>query len=391
MKFSFLWRENYVGYLWASSVTASSYFNRRGALLYSQGTLSAYAGTDELKIVQSLSQGLADNPQAILKYEKLFDVLSKKSKILRADCSNQNVVHASSQKLYHYFIRLTDLLSEYINTYRWTEAHYTISLEEKFYTTIKKIGKNGLSNLQVSELLANPSKTFSVKHKISPELIEMAKSIKSIAQMRFKAKKIITPLAEISELLMREAAKRSNLAVSQISHLSLTELRKLLISKKQPNLIIINQRQKAFALSITYSKKQLKVTALPKKIAEDIQKAEKVRSGNKRLRGVVVYPGSVSGRARIVPQLYGTKEHNSYIQCLRKNDIIIAAMTSPDLSPAFSRVAGVITDEGGLMSHAALVARETKTPCIIGTKIATRFFKEGQRISIDGRTGTITK
>jgi len=66
-------------------------------------------------------------------------------------------------------------------------------------------------------------------------------------------------------------------------------------------------------------------------------------------------------------------------------------MTGPDLTPAFSKVAAVVTDEGGLMSHAALVAREKKVPCVIGTRTATRTFKTGEKVFVDATSGIVYK
>ncbi|MCD5425516.1 MAG: hypothetical protein LRZ92_03515, partial [Methanosarcinaceae archaeon] len=103
------------------------------------------------------------------------------------------------------------------------------------------------------------------------------------------------------------------------------------------------------------------------------------------------YPGKVVGTARVTPLLSTPDEYREYIQSLTNEDIVVAAMTSPELTTSFKKVRGVITDEGGLMSHAALISRETKTPCVIGTKYATRFLKDGEKILLDADSGIVTK
>lgn len=69
--------------------------------------------------------------------------------------------------------------------------------------------------------------------------------------------------------------------------------------------------------------------------------------------------------------------------------ILVTTMTSPDFVPAMKKVAGIITDKGGQTSHAAIVSRELSTPCVVGTKNATKILKNGQTVTLDGATGKV--
>ena len=66
-------------------------------------------------------------------------------------------------------------------------------------------------------------------------------------------------------------------------------------------------------------------------------------------------------------------------------------MTRPEYLPLMEKAAAFITDAGGVLSHAAIVAREMKKPCIIGTKIATKILKDGDLVEVDAERGTIRK
>lgn len=66
-------------------------------------------------------------------------------------------------------------------------------------------------------------------------------------------------------------------------------------------------------------------------------------------------------------------------------------MTTPDFVPAMQRAAAIVTDEGGILCHAAIIAREMRKPCVIGTKIATRVFKDGDLIEVDADKGIVRK
>ena len=70
-------------------------------------------------------------------------------------------------------------------------------------------------------------------------------------------------------------------------------------------------------------------------------------------------------------------------------DILVSPMTRPDFVPAMKKAVAFITDEGGITCHAAIVAREMKKPCIIGTKIATQLLKDGMEVEVDANKGIV--
>jgi len=76
---------------------------------------------------------------------------------------------------------------------------------------------------------------------------------------------------------------------------------------------------------------------------------------------------------------------------VKEGDIIVSPMTLPDFLPAMTKAAAIVTDEGGMLCHAAIVARELKKPCIIGTKIATEVLKDGDLVEVDAEKGIVKK
>ena len=66
-------------------------------------------------------------------------------------------------------------------------------------------------------------------------------------------------------------------------------------------------------------------------------------------------------------------------------------MTNPQIVPFLKNISAIVTDEGGLTCHAAIVARELKIPCVIGTKIATKVLKDGQLVEVDANKGIVRK
>ncbi|MDP2797174.1 MAG: phosphoenolpyruvate synthase [Methanoregula sp.] len=117
------------------------------------------------------------------------------------------------------------------------------------------------------------------------------------------------------------------------------------------------------------------------------KKENKSMSGQKSeakiiLKGQGAAPGIASGKVVVI---HDVKDTGS----VREGDILVTKMTNPDMVPAMRKVAAIITDEGGLTCHAAIVSRELGTPAIVGTKTATKVLMNGQLITVDGEKGLI--
>lgn len=102
------------------------------------------------------------------------------------------------------------------------------------------------------------------------------------------------------------------------------------------------------------------------------------------LKGVSASPGIATGR---VVKVKSGKELGK----VKKGNILVTKMTSPDFVPVMRKVAGIVTDLGGQTSHAAIVSRELGIPCVVGTKSATAFLMDGAVVTVDGSKGVVYK
>lgn len=390
MKLHFLWRENHIEYLWASSVTANVYFLHDGILLYENKVLSAYTSLAELKKVNSATKHFAQRPKAVLKLEKEFNTNRVNIDAIKSFYTQRALKNASNEELYEKFLLLIKTLREYINTYRWTEPHYLEILEKITIQTVKEKYFDEETAQKILSRLLSENKNLSKKFNFEDDSMKLFKLINAIAKMRFEAKKIYFPLVEMSEKILRETARRTYFAVSQISSFSLPELKNLLLKNRFPNIETVNERQKIYAIKI-YTNNTKRISDLSRQATIKLIQYDRQQTNTSSFKGLIAYPGTVTGIANVAPTLSGKKEYKKYIATLNKNDILVSSMTSPDLTPAFSKIAAVVTDEGGLMSHAALVAREKRIPCVIGTRIATRVLKNGDKIKVDANNGIVTK
>lgn len=104
---------------------------------------------------------------------------------------------------------------------------------------------------------------------------------------------------------------------------------------------------------------------------------------DKELHGFAASPGVVEGIARVL------KNVNDIGQ-IREGDILVSPVTTPSWGPVFPKIKAAVSDIGGTMSHAAIVAREYGMPAVVGTGRATKQITSGQRIRVDGTNGVVT-
>jgi len=101
------------------------------------------------------------------------------------------------------------------------------------------------------------------------------------------------------------------------------------------------------------------------------------------LRGQIASPGRAQGKVRIVlpDQLESIK--------LNSDEVLVCHMTTPDYLPLMKQAAAIVTDLGGILSHAAIVARELGKPCITATGVATQSLGDGQLVEVDADLGEV--
>ncbi|HXX59972.1 MAG TPA: PEP-utilizing enzyme [Candidatus Sulfotelmatobacter sp.] len=102
----------------------------------------------------------------------------------------------------------------------------------------------------------------------------------------------------------------------------------------------------------------------------------------KRITGIAASPGTIEGLARVVRTVEEFDE-------VREGDILVCQMTNPAWVVLFTKIAGLVTDTGGLTSHPAVLSREFGIPAVIGTSIATHRIATGDRLRLDGSAGVV--
>jgi pyruvate,water dikinase len=122
------------------------------------------------------------------------------------------------------------------------------------------------------------------------------------------------------------------------------------------------------------------ITTLNKEIKQSDQEIK----GDLVLEGLAASPGIASGKIRIIKTMED-------LQKINQGDVLVTKMTNPDMVVSMQKASAIVTDEGGLTAHAAIVSREMGIPSVVGTQEATTKLREDEIITVDGFTGKIYK
>lgn len=211
---------------------------------------------------------------------------------------------------------------------------------------------------------------------------QIKKLLNQVGKVRFKLrKKGESAFFLLLDKVFKEIAKRYNLKIkAELYFYTFKELKNLFNKGKKVPANEIAKRRKGFALwkmnhtyEVLTGKKYLELFSwvnqkfIPKKISQ--------------LKGHVVCPGKIKAKVRVI--IYTKRNIVKKMAQFRKGEVLVTDMTKPDMVSICKEASAIITDEGGIISHAAVVSREFKKPCIVGTKIATQVLQDGDEVEVD--------
>lgn len=187
------------------------------------------------------------------------------------------------------------------------------------------------------------------------------------------------------QTLFREVARRYHLSEQDIVSMTGDEIDRMLRLNRKVPAKTLRDRRMAFAAVWQHGKATLYAGKSAKRIIarySSMVRKTQSRQLNSELHGSTAHPGKVRGRVRV---LHSYKE----VGTLRRGDILVVSMTTPDYIMAMERAAAFVTDEGGITCHAAIIAREMDKPCVIGVRTATRVLKTGDLVEVDAAHGVV--
>ncbi len=214
-------------------------------------------------------------------------------------------------------------------------------------------------------------------------LVEIAKPISTTRQL---SAELFSMFAYQTRPFLQKIAEKLGLDDKDILSLTPEEVLQGLKSEKQDDLKKLAQKRRDHGYVITSNKQEItciwdEIASVETLINQSVPKANSV---DHKVKGVTAHPGSVQGRANVI---ISVKDFHK----MKDGDILVTTMTTPDFVLLMQRASAIVTDIGGLLSHAAIVSRELKKPCVIGTKFATQLFKDGDLLEVDATNGMVTR
>jgi phosphoenolpyruvate synthase/pyruvate phosphate dikinase len=234
------------------------------------------------------------------------------------------------------------------------------------------------------KIFSTPSKNKEIKKKLIEklnlpiELIKLIKITEDFTHWQDMRKKSTFLITHYGSLILNEISLRSNIPLENLKYLTHREINNIFVDK-QIKEILIQRRQKCVYYWDKNGMECLHENV--DKIASEILSSHDLSDLND-FRGLSAMTGKAKGKVKIIKS---ATEINNF----EKNEVLVAVMTRPDYLPAMKKACAIVTDEGGITSHAAIVSRELGIPCIIGTKIATKILKDGMLVEVNANHGLV--
>lgn len=283
-------------------------------------------------------------------------------------------------------------LESYQQRYFWTSNNYTdahVLSVEHFQEQIRN-WENGKKDLdkELKRLVETPKqnqekkKKLLTKYKFSQELKTLIEISEDFSWWQDERKKATFLNIHMGVLLAQEVAKRKGYTVDELRYASAAEVQATM-NGAGPSVQALRERRENCVFVMTQEGLFIESGKAAQKVRDLMLGERKVESVDD-VRGLSACLGRTIGTVKVVKSV---KEMNK----VKEGDILVAVMTRPDYVPAMRLAAAIVTNEGGITSHAAIVSRELGIPCIIGTKIATEVFQDGDLIEVNANHGWVRK
>lgn len=283
-------------------------------------------------------------------------------------------------------------LAEHQQKYFWTNNNYIdapILSVEHFKKEIENITRSSVPvEEQLKKLEATPERNKKEKealfaeHTFSSELMALLHVSELFTKWQDDRKKSTFMNIHIGVQILTEMASRRKVD---------PELTKFMIGREIADWFIHNaisqedlvERKKKSAFVVT---KEGYYIAVGSKV-DDLKKqvfAEKSYEEVDDIRGITACTGRAVGTVRVIKSARDAGD-------IEEGDILVAVMTRPDYIHGMKKAGAIVTNEGGVTCHAAIVSRELGIPCIIGTKVATEVLRDGDTVEVNANHGWVKK
>jgi len=276
-------------------------------------------------------------------------------------------------------LKIEEKIKKYTEEFKWIKIRAMLGTPLTEKDVIFQL-KEALTEGNISEKLRKRVKKY-LRLKQSKKIAPFITILKEIGLL---LNDLMETIAKSSLKLMpffNFIGKRMGFTYNELIFLTPKEIERL-IEDKKINKEIIRKRKKEYAIYAEKGKIKIYEGKKIKRLRKKYILKQKLKRVHPFFKGIPAYPGKVRGRVRIV-------QSQKTFKTFKKGEILVAVHTTPDFVVIMKKASSIVTDIGGLTSHAAIVSRELKIPCIVGTKIATKVLKDGDLIEVDAEKGIV--
>ena len=236
---------------------------------------------------------------------------------------------------------------------------------------------------------------LSKKYNLSEELVHIIGVARIYSHQRMMIRLFWSKGIHVWGKMLREFARRINISEVDIQYYTREEINNYFAMKQNENknekekvsLTELEERKKPCIYAIFDRQKSVLFKGEEAKLIYDKYLKDEINDKT-ILKGTIANKGIKVGKVKLLAH---GENMVTQIYEMEKGDILVTGNTRPDMMLALEKASAVVTDEGGICSHAAIVSRELGIPCIIGTVRATKLFKDGDIIEVDANNGVIKK
>ncbi|OGY57241.1 MAG: hypothetical protein A3H67_00195 [Candidatus Buchananbacteria bacterium RIFCSPLOWO2_02_FULL_46_11b] len=332
------------------------------------------------------------------KQSELFDIftLARQSSMVQQE---QKAILQLVRKIKEQSISLNSqkanqLISRYLKQFAYLGYFYFRGrpwVKSDILNRLKSLSKinpaEKISKLSIAEKNNKNWQTLAKQYSFDKKELLLIKTIKEMTYCTNLFDEVWSYWVWKSERLLSELQDRLKVSKKELIEMDLPEINNFLLLGRPIDAKfkkIIRQRFKDSAYLMInnqiriLSGEQLK--HYRQKVIDSVSAVKKV----KILKGQPASAGSAKGRVALV---FGISD----LKKVKKGDILVSKATLPSFMPAMERASAIIAEVGGLLSHAAIVSRELKIPCVVGIKFATKVLKDGDLVEVDANKGVVRK
>ncbi|MFH1506245.1 MAG: PEP-utilizing enzyme [archaeon] len=271
-----------------------------------------------------------------------------------------------------------DKLDEHLRKWAWLGDHFfkgNFWTKQELLQRVEELKKKDIKK-ELDSLLDEENKAKGKSDNIIKELglsgkdLNIVKAAKEYTFLRIHRLDALFKSEYLVKNLLDEIAKRMQITYDDFTYLLPEEVLEF-FKTKNINKQAIEARKKNYALVMVDKKIEVYIG----EDVKDYKEKEEISEG-KIIKGQTASPGKVVGIVKIIMNKADFGKINT-------GDILVTTMTTPDFVPIMEKAVAIVTDEGGITCHAAIISRELKIPCIIGTRIATKVLKDGDKVEVD--------